>query len=258
VPVHLPNSNPNSHPGHMLSPVPPGILPCSPVDGPDFRCLNHGHAPLPNPLKRHLNIEQHNEVWFSYSPAHPPSYPIRATQPAVLIDTIDDSLFPSLASMDNLPAVAIPSSLAPAPAPQPAALASALASSSDKLFFASHLPAGTARPRWCLVRVDSALTAADPDCLNARTSGIYHIQFLLQHPSDKSLSHPRSRWWPLHRCMHAMRDSTRSIGLNSTRSIGLNSIPSTRSVTDTSLLLVATSRSFMCVLCRSPAHPCVS
>jgi hypothetical protein len=40
------------------------------------------------------------------------------------------------------------------------------------------------------------LTAADPDCIDAATSGIYHVQFLLQHPSDKSLSHPQSRWWP--------------------------------------------------------------
>ncbi len=196
VPMHLPDSTPLSYPGHMLSPVPPGILPCSPVDSPDFRYLNHGHAPLPNPLKRHLNIEQYNEVWFSDSPSTPPTYLPRTTQPAVLLDIPDTSPFPSLASMDALPIAAVPSLLAPAPAPRPAALASALASSSDKLFFISYLPAGTARPRWYLVRVDPALTAADPDCLDATTSGIYHVQFLLQHPSDKSLGHPRSRWWP--------------------------------------------------------------
>jgi hypothetical protein len=28
------------------------------------------------------------------------------------------------------------------------------------------------------------------------TSGIYHVHFLLQHPTDTSLSHPQSRWWP--------------------------------------------------------------
>jgi hypothetical protein len=50
VPMHQPHSNPISYPGHMLSPVPAGVLPCSPVDSPDFRYLNHGHAPLPNPL----------------------------------------------------------------------------------------------------------------------------------------------------------------------------------------------------------------
>jgi hypothetical protein len=60
VPMHQPDSNPISHPGHMLSSVPAGILPCSPIDSPDFRYLNHGHAPLPNPLKQHLHIEQYN------------------------------------------------------------------------------------------------------------------------------------------------------------------------------------------------------
>jgi hypothetical protein len=195
VPLHLPDSNPLSYPGHMLSPVPAGILPCSPVDSADFRYLNHGYAPLPNPLKRHLHIEQYNEVWFSDPPTSARlSYPARTIQPATLLDSTDTSPFPSLASMEALPVLAVqPSSLAPAPAPRPAALASALASSSDQLFFISYLPAGTARPRWYLVRVDDALTAADPDCIDSATSGIYHVQFLLQHPSDKTMGHPRSR-----------------------------------------------------------------
>ena len=197
VPLHQPDSNPLSYPGHLLSPVPAGILPCFPVDSPDFRYLNHEYAPLPNPLKRHLNIAQYNEVWFSDPPpASRPSYPARTTQPDVLIDSVDTSPFPSLASMEALPAFAAHPSLVPAPAPSPAALASALASSSDKLFFISYLPAGTARPRWYLVRVDSALTASDPDCIDSATTGIHHVQFLLQHPSDKTMSHPRSRWWP--------------------------------------------------------------
>jgi hypothetical protein len=149
--VHLPDSTLFSWPGHMLLPVPPGIPPCSPIDSPDFRYLNHGHAPLPNPLKRHLNIKQHDKVWFSDAPpAAPPSYPTRNTQPTVLLDTPDTSPFPSLASMDALP-VTVPPSLAPAPAPQPSTLAAALASSSNKLFFVSYLPEGTACPCWCLV-----------------------------------------------------------------------------------------------------------
>jgi hypothetical protein len=197
VPLHQPDSNPLSYPGHMLSPVPAGILPCSPVDSPDFRYLNHGHAPLPNPLKRHLHIEQYNEVWFSDpAPSDRPSYSPRTTQPAVLLDSLDTSPFPSLASMDALPVPVAHPHLAPAPAPRPAALATALASSSDKLFFISYLPAGTARPRWYLVRVDNLLTAADPDCIHAATSGMYHVHFLMQHPSDKTMSHPLSRWWP--------------------------------------------------------------
>jgi hypothetical protein len=195
--MHLPDSTPLSYPGHMLSPVPAGILPCSPIDSPDFRYLNHGYAPLPNPLKRHLNIEQYNEVWFSDPPPSvPPSYPTRTTQPAVLVDLPDTNPFPSLASMDAPLSPSAPPDFIASSAPDPATLASALASSADKLFFVSYLPSGTARPRWYLVRVDSTLTASDPDCSDSVTSGIYHVQFLLQHPSDKSLSHPRSRWWP--------------------------------------------------------------
>jgi hypothetical protein len=197
VPMHNPDSSPLSYPGHMLSPVPAGILPCTPVDSPDFRYLNHGHAPLPNPLKRHLNIEQYNEIWFSDPlPPDGPRYPARTTQPTVLLDSLVSSPFPSLASMDSLPAIDSQPTPSPAPALPPAALVAALASSTDKLFFISYLPVGTARPRWYLVRVDLALTASDPACAASATSGIYHVHFLLQHPSDTSMGHPMSRWWP--------------------------------------------------------------
>jgi hypothetical protein len=78
----------------------------------------------------------------------------------------------------------------------PSTLATAIAASSDKLFFISYVPDGTTRPRWYLVQVDLDLTAADPDCADCSTSGIYQVQFLLQHPNDNSMSQPRSRWWP--------------------------------------------------------------
>jgi hypothetical protein len=82
-PLHKPTASPLSYPGHMLSPVPPGILPCNPVDSPDFRYLNHGHALLPNSLQRHLHIEQYNEIWFNedLKPTDCPSYPARTIQP---------------------------------------------------------------------------------------------------------------------------------------------------------------------------------
>jgi hypothetical protein len=197
VPMHRPDSTPLSYPGHLLSPVPAGILPCTPVDSSDFRYLNHGHAPLPNPLKRHLNIEQYNEVWFSDPPpSGPPKYSTRTTVPSVLVDTTETSPFPSLASMDSAPELATsPVSSQPAPL-SPASLHSAITASPDRLFFISYLPAGTARPRWYLVTVDLDLTAADPDCSDSAASGIYHVHFLLQHPSDKSMGHPSSRWWP--------------------------------------------------------------
>jgi hypothetical protein len=118
----------------MLSPVPPGILPCSPINSPDLCYLNHGHAPLPNPLKRHLNIEQYNEVWFSDPPTTArPAYPARITQPTVLLDVIDITPFPSLASMEALPVD--PSSSPPTPAPRLVDLDVAIAASSDKEAF---------------------------------------------------------------------------------------------------------------------------
>jgi hypothetical protein len=33
-----------------LSPLPPALLPCTPIDTPNFRYLNHSQAPLPHPL----------------------------------------------------------------------------------------------------------------------------------------------------------------------------------------------------------------
>ncbi len=198
VPLHQPTANPLSYPGHMLSPVPPGILPCTPVDSPDFRYLNHGHAPLPNPLKRHLNIEQYNEIWFhgDSTPTDRPCYPSRTIQPDVLLDSLDHSPFPSLASMDALPTVDSQSASPLPPSFSPPSLATAIASSSDRLFFISYTPSGTARPRWYLVRVDLPMTDSDPDCTTCAASGVYHVHFLMQHPSDKALGQPQSRWWP--------------------------------------------------------------
>jgi hypothetical protein len=59
-----------------LSPLPPAILPCTPIDTPDFRYLNHSHAPLPHPLRSPFNIQMHNNMWFSSSlrTDHPPLF----------------------------------------------------------------------------------------------------------------------------------------------------------------------------------------
>jgi hypothetical protein len=71
--------------------------------------------------------------------------------------------------MDALPPPAFPPILSPTPAPQPDILATTIASSSDKLFFISYLPAGTACPHWYLVHIDLALTASDPACAESTT-----------------------------------------------------------------------------------------
>jgi hypothetical protein len=78
----------------------------------------------------------------------------------------------------------------------PAILATTIDSSHDKLFFISYVPEGTARPRWYLVHVDQTLTDSDPNWTDSASTGTYHVHFLLQHPSDRSLGHASCRWWP--------------------------------------------------------------
>ena len=38
-----------TYPTQALSLLPQAILPCTPIDTPDFQYLNHSHAPLPHP-----------------------------------------------------------------------------------------------------------------------------------------------------------------------------------------------------------------
>jgi hypothetical protein len=158
-----------------------------PIDSPDFRYLNHGHAPFPNPLKRHLTIEQYNEVWFSDPPTTArPAYPARITQPTVLLDVIDVTPFPSLAFMEALPAD--PATLPPISAPYLVDLDAAIAASLDKLFFISYVPADTARPRWYLVRVDPTSTASDPDCDDLQYVDFQEAQEALAPVYDSGLN----------------------------------------------------------------------
>jgi hypothetical protein len=55
------------YPTQALFPLPPAILPCTPIETPDFRYLNHSHAPLPHPLCSSFNIQMYNNMWFSSS-----------------------------------------------------------------------------------------------------------------------------------------------------------------------------------------------
>jgi hypothetical protein len=40
-------------------------LVATPINTPDFRYLNHPHAPLPHPLRSPFNIQMYNNMWFS-------------------------------------------------------------------------------------------------------------------------------------------------------------------------------------------------
>ena len=44
-------------------------------------------------------------------------------------------------------------------------------------------------------RVHTALTDTGPKCIDSATSGIYHVQFLLQHPSDKTAAGRQCPGW---------------------------------------------------------------
>jgi hypothetical protein len=187
------------HHAENLSALPPALLPCAPVDTPDFRYLNHSHSPLPHPLKSPFNIQMYNNVWFSTKPStHPPSFDFTDTP---ILPPSTDPPFP-------LPAASLPVAAAvptipdddPTPTPIPATattLLAAITASTDRLFFISYRAAGTLRPRWFLVQVDLASSLVDPHTSTHPVTGIYYCHFFSQHPDDVSSTDPTSRFWAL-------------------------------------------------------------
>jgi hypothetical protein len=191
-----------------LSALPPALLPCTPIDTPDFHYLNHSHSPIPHPLKSTFNIQVYNNVWFSADPAtHLPLFEFT--------DSIESS--PGLATLQ--PPFLTPSASLPVAAAIPIlpnddpfvpttpgtgpSLLAAVTSSTDHLFFVSYRSAQTLRPRWYLVRVDLRMCIADSASANFATSGHYYCHFYAQHPDNASVPDPTSRWWPLwHRYTH--------------------------------------------------------
>jgi hypothetical protein len=187
------------YPTQALSPLPPAVLPCTPIDTPDFRYLNHSHAPLPNPLLKPFQIQMYNNMWFnsSLSTDHPPLFKFR---------DIDDTDTAPLSSSTPAPRVSIPADAAipvcpsddpPTPATPTTGphLFDAITASSDRLFFVSYRPEGTLRPRWYLVQIDVPQSfIASPDC---DSTGRYYCHFLGCHPDDVSLPDPPRRWWLL-------------------------------------------------------------
>ena len=92
------------YPTQALSPLPPALLPCTPIDTPDFRYLNHSHAPLIHPLQSPFNIQVYNNMWFpsALSTDHPPLFAFRD-----IPDT--DAPYPSLSP---IPIASIPADAA--------------------------------------------------------------------------------------------------------------------------------------------------
>jgi hypothetical protein len=202
-----------------ISPLPPGLLPCDPIDTSDLRYLNQDSAPSANPL-RSLDIQMYNDVWFEEKPpSHPAPFDFSASAhpvppfacgpfPSVL--EMDDSLVRPTPASPTLspsavprvscdPAAIAPDPFALVPPCSPSASASGLydriAASTDRMFFISYLPAGTLRPRWYLVAVNLASSLLEPVSSTCRTSGTYTVDFYCRHPDDRSLSDACARWW---------------------------------------------------------------
>jgi hypothetical protein len=136
------------YPTQALSLLPPALQPCTPIDTPNFRYLNHSHSPLPHPLNSPFNIQMYNNMWFpsSLPTDHPPLFKFR--------DIADTDTPASAPLRFHLPVASIPAAAAvpisdyadPSILPPPdtgASLHAAIFSSVDRLFFVSYRPAGT-------------------------------------------------------------------------------------------------------------------
>ena len=190
------------YPTQALSPLPPAILPCTPIDTPDFRYLNHSHAPLPHPLRSPFNIQMYNNMWFSSSlrTDHPPLFKFTDIPDPDSSPSVPSTLPPSIASIPADAAIPVfpnDDPAVPVPLLTAASLYAAIESSSDRLFFISYRPANTLRPRWYLIQVDLPQSLCDPASLACSTNGRYYCHFLSKHPDDASLPDPTSRWWLL-------------------------------------------------------------
>jgi hypothetical protein len=206
------------YPTQSLSPLPPALLPCTPIDTPDFRYLNHSHAPLPHPLKSPFNIQMYNNMWFKSSlpTDHPPLF-----QCTDIADP--DRPSPSLAPYPP-PAVSIPAAAAipicapddsaalPRPPLTAASLSTSIDLSDDRLFFISYRPEGTLRPRWYLIQVDLPQSLLDPASSSCASDGRYCCHFLGKHPDGASLPDPSSRWWLLWHRFTSSRDGSIDFG----------------------------------------------
>jgi hypothetical protein len=92
-----------------ISPLPPGLLPCDPINTSDLRYRNQDSTPTANPL-RNLDIQMYNNVWFDDKPKSYPApfdfstslqpVPPFASSPFLSVTELRDSLASS--STDTL------------------------------------------------------------------------------------------------------------------------------------------------------------
>ena len=214
-----PNAAPLKFHSSSISPLPPGLLPCDPIDTSDLRYLNQDSTPSANPL-RSLDIQLYNDVWFDDKPAsHPAPFdfsaslhtiPPFASSPFPSLTELDDSLGPSspakpatttpivsvtLDTTNDSPCDPFASPPVSVPPHSASLLYSSILASTDRMFFISYLPEGTLRPRWYLVAANLESSLADPASADCRTSGNFCVDFYCRHPDDRSSSDTCARWW---------------------------------------------------------------
>jgi hypothetical protein len=210
-----PNSAKLKFHSSSISPLPPGLLPCNPIDTCDLRYMNQDSTPTANPL-RSLDIQMYNDVWFDDKPlSHPPAFDFSSTLHPVT--PFASSPFPSIAELCDSAALtptdasSVPfvSAAQDSTTPDPFAsspttavpssteqLYESIVESTDRMFFIRYLPEGTLRPRWYLVAVDLDCSLRDPNSSNCRTTGQFYVHFFCRHPTDRSSSDACARWWP--------------------------------------------------------------
>ncbi|KAL3787769.1 LOW QUALITY PROTEIN: hypothetical protein HJC23_009820, partial [Cyclotella cryptica] len=214
------------HASH-LSPVPPGLVPFAPIDGPDHR-FGQLHRPLRDDAYKAASLEG----FLPYKPFQPfrrvrfaddqiPS--ATAPDPPLTTNLVDfqswshhehsdRSLhFPSLWELnselhdwDDHDTDTLIDDIHPLPPsdtisflatpPSPSQLAASIIKSTSRLFFISWQLPSVPRREWHLVCVDlPSSLSLNPNCLS---DGRYLVQFFICHPKDK-LQHPRNQRWLL-------------------------------------------------------------
>ncbi|MGH7955061.1 MAG: hypothetical protein ACREOZ_03790 [Gloeomargaritales cyanobacterium] len=180
--------------------LPPSLRPCDPLDTPDLRFLNHSHAPSLHPLKKVLDIDLYNEVWFDSTLVTKAPTRLAPSQrwPSLASDPVESVA--SRVPLGSLPAdeivVCAEDSIEEHVLPSvPTDFPGALRASRDRLAFISYTPADTMRPRWYLVQVDLESSKRHPEIIACDRERLFYVEFYAKHPSDEEICDASARWW---------------------------------------------------------------
>ena len=191
-----PNSAKRKYKGTDLYLLPPAIFPQDPLDTLDHRYLNFDHAPLAGDRHRALNIDLHNDTFFSLHGKE------KLTTPTRTESVIDNQaskwhdIIPTTSELHHETKTTVPTPIESTTSPtiESSHIFNAINDSTDKVFFIKFLPQHTMRPRWYPVQIDMTSTIeANPQY---KQNNKYWCVFLAKHPDDKNKSDQFARWWP--------------------------------------------------------------